>query len=164
MPKKSSVTFTPSRTRAAIHIPFIFACLAFAMAASSNSASVSAPDHMIVSPEYCALLEKVQCIADSMWLQNGSLIAGVDGFEAVKLLGVCKSHPAFPIFVTALSTMPSLANGISIRLWSTKGSKSKGAPVVMPVFNGNYSQTRTFDCVCVYLMGVVATSIRMAHT
>ena len=125
--------------------------MAASSATSSNSAfaSVSAPDHMIVSPEYCILLEKVQCISDSMWMMNGAVIAGTDGFEAVKLLGVCKSHPAFPIFATALSTMPSLANGISIRLWSAKkDTKSKGTPVVMPCFNGNYSQTRTFDCVC----------------
>ena len=79
-------------------------------------------------------------VADSMWIDSGEEIAGTRGFRAVQLLGVSTSHPVFPIFSTALATMPSLANGLTVQLWGSKGKRP--CPVVCPMFNGNYSQTR----------------------
>ena len=46
------------------------------------------------------------------------------------------SHPEFPVFTTALATMPAMGNGITIDLWGEQD------PVVLPVFNLNFSQTR----------------------
>ena len=107
--------------------------------ALARAAEAKNADMNIVSPEYCHLLGTTQCIADSMWADCGEEIVGAKGFRAVRLLGVATSHPDFPIFSTALATMPSLANGLTIQLWH----KSKRPSVVVcPMFNGNYSQTR----------------------
>ena len=81
-----------------------------AMASTSNASSGNAP---IVSAENCALLDNVQRIADQLWRESGAEIAGDKGYMAIQLLSATNSHPAFPIFATALGSLPSLANGHS---------------------------------------------------
>ena len=79
-------------------------------------------------------------VADSMWIEIGEDIAGARGVRAVQLPGVSTSHPVFPIFSTALATMPSLASGLTVQLWGPAGKRP--SVVVCPMSNGNYSQTR----------------------
>ena len=91
---------------------------------------------MIVSEEHCALLEAIQTRADNDWKDNRDYIAGRQAAEAIRHYSVLYSHPEFPVFTTALATMPAMGNGITIDLWGDPD------PVVLPVFNLNFSQTR----------------------
>ena len=91
---------------------------------------------LIVSEENCQLLDKVQLTADNMWKENRNKIAGVKGAKACRHLSTLNSHPEFPIFATALATMPALGNGITVMLWGEE------EPLSMTLFNVNYSQTR----------------------
>ena len=72
--------------------------------------SANAP---IVSPENCSLLDNVQRITDELWNQSGAEIAGEKGYKACRLLSATNAHPQFPIFATALGSLPSLGNGHS---------------------------------------------------
>jgi len=49
---------------------------------------------------------------------------------------VTASHPAFPIFMTALGAMPALSNGAQVDLWGSPD------PISICVLNINHSQTR----------------------
>ena len=91
---------------------------------------------MIVSEEHCALLEAIQTRADNDWKDNRDYIAGRQAAEAIRHYSVLYSHPEFPVFTTALATMPAMGNGVTIDLWGEPD------PVVLPVFNLNFSQTR----------------------
>ena len=91
---------------------------------------------MIVSEEHCALLEAIQTRADNDWKDNRDYIAGRQAAESIRHYSVLYSHPEFPVFTTALATMPAMGNGITIDLWGDPD------PVVLPVFNLNFSQTR----------------------
>ena len=91
---------------------------------------------MIVSEEHCALLEAIQTRADNDWKDNRDYIAGRQAAEAIRHYSVLYSHPEFPVFTTALATMPAMGNGITIDSWCEQD------PVVLPVFNLNFSQTR----------------------
>ena len=91
---------------------------------------------MIVSEEHCALLEAIQLRADKDWRDNRDYIAGKQAAEAIRHYSVLYSAPEFPVFTTALATMPAMGNGITIDLWGEPD------PVVLPVFNLNFSQTR----------------------
>ena len=91
---------------------------------------------LIVSEENCILLDKGQAVADNMWKQHRHSIAGAKGGKACRYLSALNSHPEFPIFATALATMPALGNGITVSLWGDE------EPLSMTLFNVNYSQTR----------------------
>ena len=91
---------------------------------------------MIVSEEHCALLEAIQPRADNDWRDNRDYIAGKQAAASIRHYSVLYSHPEFPVFTTALATMPAMGNGITIDLWGEQD------PVVLPVFNLNFSQTR----------------------
>ena len=77
------------------------------MAAATAAASANAP---IVSTENCSLLDNVQRITDELWAESGEEIAGAKGYTACRLLSATNSHPQFPIFATALGSLPSLGN------------------------------------------------------
>ena len=72
---------------------------------------------LIVSEENCQLLDRVQSTADNMWKEHRTRIAGAEGARAFRHLSALNSHPEFPIFATALATMPALGNGITVNLW-----------------------------------------------
>ena len=91
---------------------------------------------MIVSEEHCALLEAIQNKTDNDWKEHRDFIAGRQAAESIRHYSVLYSHPEFPVFTTALATMPAMGNGITIDLWGEPD------PVVLPVFNLNFSQTR----------------------
>ena len=91
---------------------------------------------MIVSEEHCALLEAIQTRADNDWKDNRDYIAGKQAAQSIRHYSVLYSRPEFPVFTTALATMPAMGNGITIDLWGEQD------PVVLPVFNRNFSQTR----------------------
>ena len=91
---------------------------------------------LIVSEENCILLDKVQAVSDNMWKEHRHSIAGAKGGKACRYLSALNSHPEFPIFATALATMPALGNGITVSLWGDE------EPLSMTLFNVNYSQTR----------------------
>ena len=80
------------------------------MASNSNASNGNAP---IVSTENCNLLDNVQDIVDQLWRECGAEIAGEKGYRACRLLSATDSHPEFPIFATAIGSLPSLANGHS---------------------------------------------------
>ena len=67
----------------------------------------------IVSSDNCALLDNCQRIVDQLWRETGAEIAGPKGYRACQLLSATNSHPEFPIFATAVGSLPSLANGHS---------------------------------------------------
>ena len=71
---------------------------------------------MIVSEEHCALLEAIQTRADNDWKDNRDYIAGRQAAESIRHYSVLYSHPEFPVFTTALATMPAMGNGITIDL------------------------------------------------
>ena len=71
-----------------------------------------------------------------MWKEHRNKIAGTKGAKACRHLSALNSHPEFPIFATALATMPALGNGINVMLWGEE------EPLSMTLFNVNYSQTR----------------------
>ena len=91
---------------------------------------------LIVSEENCQLLDRVQSTADNMWRDHRNKIAGAKGTSACRHLSALNSHPEFPIFATALATMPALGNGITVNLWGEE------EPLSMTLLNVNYSQTR----------------------
>ena len=95
------------------------------------------PSFMCLYEEHCALLEAIQTRADCDWKENRNYIAGKTAAEAIRHYSVLYSHPEFPIFCTALATMPAMGNGATINLWGDAD------PLVLPVFNLNFSQTRT---------------------
>ena len=82
--------------------------LAFAFYTMASNAN--AP---IVSSELCSLLDNAQRIVDDLWAESGAEIAGAKGYKACRLLSVTNAHPQFPIFATALGSLPSLGNGHS---------------------------------------------------
>ena len=90
----------------------------------------------IVSKENCDLMHSVQGKADREWATHSGEIAGVDGAKAVQLLAAQMSVPPFPLFSTMLSTIPSLANGATVKLWS------EHEPISIASWNVNFSQTR----------------------
>ena len=94
---------------------------------------------LIVSEENCILLDKVQAVSDNMWKEHRNYIAGAKGGKACRYLSALNSQPEFPIFATALATMPALGNGITVSLWGDE------EPLSMTLFNFNYSQTRNRD-------------------
>ena len=67
----------------------------------------------IVSADNCTLLDSCQRIVDQLWRECGAEIAGEKGYKACQLLSATNSHPEFPIFATAVGSLPSLANGHS---------------------------------------------------
>ena len=67
----------------------------------------------IVSAENCTLLDSCQRVVDQLWRECGAEIAGDKGYKACQLLSATNSHPEFPIFATAVGSLPSLANGHS---------------------------------------------------
>ena len=78
--------------------------------AATAAATGNAP---IVSTENCSLLDNVQRITDELWAESGAEIAGPRGYKTCRLLSATNSHPQFPIFATALGSLPSLGNGHS---------------------------------------------------
>ena len=103
---------------------------------SIHSSTAADKDDMIVSEEHCALLEAIQSRADKDWREHRDYIAGRQAAESIRHYSVLYSHPEFPVFTTALATMPAMGNGVTINLWGDPD------PVVLPVFNMNFSQTR----------------------
>ena len=103
---------------------------------SIHSSTAADKDDMIVSEEHCALLEAIQSRADKDWREHRDYIAGKQAAESIRHYSVLYSHPEFPVFTTALATMPAMGNGVTIDLWGEPD------PVVLPVFNLNFSQTR----------------------
>jgi hypothetical protein len=71
---------------------------------------------MAVSKEHCRIIDEVGQYADAQWEKRGPFIAGNKGFLAMRYQSVKKSHPAFPIFMYSLGTMPVLSNGATMNL------------------------------------------------
>ena len=84
---------------------------AAALASAARPVADGPVNLSIVSPENCDLLDGVQKLVDELWRKHGPVIAGEQGYKAIRLQAVRDSHPEFPVFASVLGSMPSLANG-----------------------------------------------------
>ena len=84
---------------------------------------------MAVSKEMCELIQEVGLLADREWREHGPYIAGETAYKHVHYMSVKMCHPAYPIFMYELGSMPALSNGVCVDLWGSND------PVVFPSIN-----------------------------